>query len=266
MSVASVAKRAGRSRWVDRAGRLGYVARGLLWSAVAVLALEVTLGLRHAPPEGQGALSIVADRPLGGVLMPVLAVGFAGHGLWKLAEAIRQSDARGRWDALVRRGASIAGAAFYFFLAAAAVAFTGGAGSGNEREQTRDVFALPLGRLLVGVIGAAVLAVGLYNAYCSVTGRFRKQLREQQLSRDVRGWVIAIGVVGHAARAVIFALVGIFLARASIQYDPSEAKGLDGALRKVLEQPYGEALLGAVGAGLLCYALFCFVAALYARS
>ena len=41
--------------------------------------------------------------------------------------------------------------------------------------------------------------------------------------------------------------------------------GLDGALRRLLEAPYGGALLAAVAAGFLCYAIFCFAEARYRR-
>jgi hypothetical protein len=61
----------------------------------------------------------------------------------------------------------------------------------------------------------------------------------------------------------VFVLIGVFLLRASLQYDPREAIGIDGALRKVAQGEYGEALLGAVGAGLLAYGVYCLVQARY---
>lgn len=64
---------------------------------------------------------------------------------------------------------------------------------------------------------------------------------------------------------VVFGLIGIFLLKAALEYDPQEAVGLDGALREVAQASYGPALLGLVAVGLLCYALFCFVEALYRR-
>jgi len=64
---------------------------------------------------------------------------------------------------------------------------------------------------------------------------------------------------------VVFALVGIFLIKAAVEYDPDEAIGIDGALRKLAEQTYGTVLLGVVAAGLLAYAVFCFVQARYRR-
>ena len=50
------------------------------------------------------------------------------------------------------------------------------------------------------------------------------------MGRPRERWAVASGVVGHIARGVVFAMVGVFLAKAAIEYDPSEAVGIDGAL------------------------------------
>ncbi len=75
----------------------------------------------------------------------------------------------------------------------------------------------------------------------------------------------AFGVLGHLARAVVFTLMGLFLLRAAWEYDPKEARGLDGALMELSQQTYGGLLLGAVAVGLMAYALYCFVEARYRR-
>ena len=43
----------------------------------------------------------------------------------------------------------------------------------------------------------------------------------------------AVGVFGHLARAVVFALIGWFVIKAAIDYDPDKAVGLDQALAKL---------------------------------
>lgn len=114
-----------------------------------------------------------------------------------------------------------------------------------------------------GYIGLGFLAAGLFNAYRSVTTKFRDDLKEHQIADQARPWVTPVGVVGHAARGVVFALIGVFFVRAAIRYDSKEAIGLDGSLRKLAQAPYGSWLLGLVAAGLLAYALFAFIEARY---
>ena len=72
-----------------------------------------------------------------------------------------------------------------------------------------------------------------------------------------------LGVVGLLARAVVFGLIGWFLGKAAVEYDPDEAIGLDGALAKLTEAPYGPLLLGLTAAGLIAYGLFCIAQARY---
>jgi hypothetical protein len=76
---------------------------------------------------------------------------------------------------------------------------------------------------------------------------------------------VASGVFGHLARGVVFALIGVFLGKAAIEYDPSEAVGIDGALLKLAQHDQGPLLLGAVAAGLIIYALYCLVEARYRK-
>ena len=63
----------------------------------------------------------------------------------------------------------------------------------------------------------------------------------------------------------MFSLVGIFLIKAAIEFEPSKAVGLDGALAKLEHQSYGSALLGVVAAGLVAFALYSLADARYRR-
>ena len=64
------------------------------------------------------------------------------------------------------------------------------------------------------------------------------------------------GRLGIAARGIVFGVVGTFLIRAALEYDPQEARGLGGALQTLAQQPFGPWLLGAVALGLVAYGLF----------
>ena len=66
------------------------------------------------------------------------------------------------------------------------------------------------------------------------------------------------GLVGHMA---VFALVGFFLTRAAIQYDPSEPEGLDEAVRALAETSVGTTALVVLAAGMVAYAGFSLVEA-----
>ena len=81
----------------------------------------------------------------------------------------------------------------------------------------------------------------------------------------MKTWIGRIGTVGHLARMVVFGLIGIFLIKAAVDYNPNQAVGLDGALAKLIHHSYGPLLLGIVAAGLVAFALFSFSDARYRR-
>jgi Domain of Unknown Function (DUF1206) len=254
------------SPWVERAGRLGLVAKGALYAIVGLLAIQIPLRLGGEATDRQGALRTVAQQPLGEVLLLALAAGLLGYAVWRFVQAFLDRGDEGKGPkGLAKRVGYLGRGVLYVASAVAAFAIVAGAGSsgGNEQEEAAHVMEWPLGRWLVAAVGIGFLAAGAYNVYRSLTTKFRKELREHQMARAARPWAIALGVFGHAARGVVFGLVGIFLTRAAWRYDPDEAIGIDGALRKLAQGPYGELLLGTVAAGLLAYAAFCFVQARY---
>jgi hypothetical protein len=265
-SAVTTAEQAAQSVWVERAARAGHVAKGALYVVVALLALQIPLHLGGETTDRQGALRTIAQQPFGEVMLFALAAGLIGYAVWRFVQAFLDRDDEGTGaKGLAKRASYLGRGLLYLAFAVLALALVvgWGSGGGNEQEDTARVFELPGGRLLVAVVGAGFLAAGVFNAYRSVTGKFRKHLRDHELGKAARGWMIVVGVLGHAARAVVFTLVGVFLLRAAWQYDAQEAIGLDGALRKVAQADYGGFLLGLVAVGLLAYGLFCFVQARY---
>ncbi len=256
-----------QSRWVERGGRFGLATKGIAYLLVAVLALKVAAGEGGEIEDHQGALQTVADEPFGWALLVLVALGFGCYAAWRLVQAIfDREDEGGDAEGIAKRLAHLGEGLVYGALGFAAIAILAGSGGGGKKEEdkaTAVVLDLPLGRWLVGVGGLTIVGIGAYNAYRALSGSFREELREEAMHRGARPWYLAFGVIGHLARAAVFALIGVFLLRAAWQYDPDEAIGLDEALRKLAGEAYGPLLLGAVALGLAAYGLFCLVQARY---
>ena len=240
----------------------------MLYALIGILALKVALLGRGETPDRQSALQAVADEPFGRVLLSAIAVGIAGYALWQLARAVLGGNLEGGEDESVfKRIGYAARGVFYGVLFVSALLIVFGADEGgNRREEDRAtayVLDLPAGQLLVGAVGLGFLAAGLFNLYRGVTRKFREKLKLRKLSDAEDKAYTVIGVVGFAARGVVFGLIGVFLLRAAYQYDPKEAVGLDGALSEIVHTPYGPLLLGLVAAGLFAFGLYSFVEARY---
>jgi Domain of Unknown Function (DUF1206) len=260
-----------RSRWLGWVGRAGLLAKGVSYVLVGVLAIAVASGVGGEATDREGALEVVADEFFGAALILALALGFAAYAFWRLAQALLDRENEGTGGgAIAKRLGYVGRAALYLGLAATALTLLDGTGSDSTqtaqaREATAEVLTWPAGRWLVAGIGLAFLAAAGFNAYRAVTQKFEEKWYVDDLGERTKGLVGGLSSAGLLARFVVFGLIGLFLVKAAWQYDPQETVGLDGALRLLLDEPYGGGLLGALAAGLLCYALFCFAEARYRR-
>jgi hypothetical protein len=128
-------------------------------------------------------------------------------------------------------------------------------GSGSQ-EFSAALLAQPFGPWLVGLIGLIGIAGGLGQIWGGVTTSFEKDLNEGGMSQTERNVALWAGRIGMVARGIIFAILGFFVLQAALHVDPKQAKGLDGALQALANQPYGPWLLGAVALGLVFFGVF----------
>ncbi len=264
-----VADRVTDSRAVEGLVRAGLVARGVLHAVVGILALLVAAGRQRQAPDNHGALAAVASQPLGKLLLAAVAVGFAGYALWRLLSALLDVEGEGAGaGGWLKRAGDAGRGLFYCSLVVLALRLlTGSSGDDQTKEAdlTAKVLALSGGRVAVALVGVAVIGAGIYNGYRAVSGKYRKKLRTGRLSGTARRWVTSMATVGLGARMVVFCLIGAFLVKAAVRYDPNQAVGVDGALARLAARPHGPWLLGLVALGLFAYGLYLFVEARYRR-
>lgn len=253
---------------LEMLARLGYVARGLVSLLVGLMALLAAIGQGGEVTGSKGALQRLFSQPWGTAMLGVVALGLFGFALWRALQSVLDADGLGRsWRALVVRGGQLISAAIYAGLGIFAVNLLVGATSGGGEEQaardwTRWLMGQPFGRWLVGAVGIGMLATALGMAGNAWTASFKKHL---SCGADAAAWVVPLGRAGFAAQSVVFLIVGAFLVIAAYQSDPSEARGLGGALLALQEQPFGRIAFGLVALGLAAFGAFEFAEARYRR-
>ena len=235
--------------------RIGFAARGLLYLIVGFLALK--LGRTE---DAGGALSWVGGRT-GGLVVGALALGFAAYGVWRLADAIFDTQNKGReLKGIAGRLAGGLSGVIHLGLAftAAKLALGDGAESGSSDSAESGAAAamsLPGGDILLYAAAAVLAVAGLAQLAIAARRSFCKHLAPEAKRR---WWVIAAGFGGFAARGIIFLAAAWLLLNAALHHSAEEAGALGDAL---LSLP--GSLRAAVAAGLCLFGAYSLIEAWY---
>jgi hypothetical protein len=254
-------------RGIDPLARCGYITIGVVYILIGVLAVMMAAGTGGSAEDSQGAIQMVAAQPFGRILVGVMSLGLIGYVVWRFVEAIgdphgKGTDAKGL---VTRLGYAISGliyTALAFFAGRLALG-VGSSGGDAKQAWTATLLAQPFGPWLVGGIGGVIIGVGLCHFYMAYKAKFMEEYDQQAMSATEQRWAKRIGRFGLASRGVTFGIIGGFLISAAVRADPQQAKGLDGALYALAQQPSGTWLLGVVALGLVAYGIFCFSRARY---
>jgi hypothetical protein len=261
----STAKARTGSGWYAVVARSGLVAKGLSFGLVGALALELAIGHGGKATSREGALAQLSDHSYGKIVLIALAVGFAAYALWRFVQAVaeRPDEKDGEAKVWAKRAGYVGRGLIYAGLTYSTLRILGGGTSDPQDEKahksTAMVLGWPAGRVIVVAAGLVVIGAGLWNLYRGLARKFDDKWRVGELSPAVEKWGVRVGVVGHVARFVVFALVGVFLVEAAVHYKPKDAIGIDGALQKLAHASYGPFLLGLTAAGLVAYGVYCLV-------
>lgn len=262
------AERSRPFQWLVRAG---FVARGITYGLIGVLALALAAGAGTfgTAPNQQGALELIDRSWPGRAALVVIAAGLLAYALWKLTQGIFGGGPEGGGGTdLKDRIANLSGGVTYvifFFVAVRVLTGSAGRATTEPRQTAAGVLGWPGGPVIVGTAGAILLVVSLYQLYEGLTGQFAQDSKVGRMKAEERRVFMTLGRIGLSARAVVFALIGYFLLRAAIDYSPGTAVGVDGALARLHHQPAGPWLEGIVAAGLLVFAAFSIAEARYRR-
>ncbi len=255
------------TRGFELFARGGFVARGVIYGVIGLLALELALGDGGRATNQQGALATVSHQSFGHVLLIAVAIGLGGYAVWRFSRAALGHGSEAS-DSTFDRLAALASGVVYAALCVLAIEILGGSASSqssNTHKTTAGVLGWPAGTWLVGAAGLAFLGVAAYQGYKGISKRFLDDSKTGEMSPSGKRAFTAIGMFGHLARMVVFGMVGYFLVKAALDYSPAQAVGLDGVLARLVHDSYGPVLLGIVAAGLIAFALYSICDARYRK-
>lgn len=234
--------------------RAGLVARGVVYMLIGWLAVRIAFGSSRQQADQTGALHTVAHTPFGESLLWLLAAGFAGLALWRLAEAACGQATSRRLQAL---GLGV----LYGIAAYGTLKYALGLGAPQSGDkQAVDLTATAMqhtgGKLVVIIIGFALIGGGLYLIWSAAQRRFLRSLDTRRMTARTREVAQSLGIAGSLARGVVFGTAGIFLVIAAVRSQPGQAKGVDSSLRALAATPFGPWVLVLVAIGLIMFGAY----------
>lgn len=248
--------------WVVPVMRAGYGARAATYTVVGGLAFLAA----WQGGQAQGTTDALADlkgQTWGLIALWAIGLGLIAYAVWRFIAAwmdleCRGTDARGLF---ARAGLLITGAIHAGLgISVLTTALRGGGGEGGGTQSlTAQVMALPYGPLIVGAIGLGTIGAGGYYIYKGYAETYKDHIRVTPTTRKLDPAMKA----GCVAQGVVIAVIGALIFYAALTADPGEAGGVGEALHTIRSQPFGRVLLGAIGLGLIGFAIENLVEAIY---
>lgn len=261
-----------RHPFTKKLARFGFYTKGFLFIVIGLLAILVAIGERGGElADPTGALTRIAKAPYGKIILIVFVVGAAAHGAWNILRGAADVDNAGKGvQGIIKRCIAAGTGFFYLFLAwtawsiVSATQIAEGAGT-VQKNLTALLLALPLGAILVGLVGLIVIGAGLHECYSGVTGKYQESFKLYNLDSKRLAIIKILGVFSFLARGLIFGIMGYFFIVAAIDSNPNEAVGIDGALRTLSQSYFGKTVLFVTAAGLVCHGFLSLYEARYRR-
>ena len=259
--VEAAARHASNSRPARALARSGLVASGVVHILIGAITISVALGLRGRADQS-GALDAVADVPGGTIVLWIAVVSLLGLAVWQWTGPISPRPQRMVSTKIRDRFKSVG----FVAVALAALVFAAGGHSDSAKSThtvTSWLIQLPGGIFVLMAVGIAVGSVGVTFAYRGISRHFREDIHPPAGPAGVA--VLALGVVGYAAKGVALMIIGVLFIGGAFLGDPSWTTGLDGALRYLTTLPTGVWPLFFIAGGFIAHGLYQGSRAVYMR-
>lgn len=239
--------------------KLGFVVAGLLHMMIGWIAFKIATGSGGGEASNSGAMAQVASTPGGQIFLWIMTIGLLTLGLWRLASGFLTEETKDKAKGIIV-------GIVYLSLGLSALGFArGGSSSDGQKTSslTANVLEIPGGKLLIGLVGAVIIGVGIYQIFKGATRRFKEDLEVGASAGKMGDGIVVAGTVGYVARGIAFLVLGGLVIAAAWTAEPEKAAGMDSALRTIGQQPFGAILLILAAIGFFLYGIHSMARAKY---
>ncbi len=238
---------------LDVIARLGMAARGTVYVLLGVLVINAG---RHSDEGQTGAFAALAAVTGGWILLSVVVAGLFAYGLYRLFTAVFDVDHNGTTAmGIINRLGHLTIAVTYFVFAylAAEIALgirrvDDGDGNRTSRMLAEQLLELPLGPILLGLVGTGFFVSMALNIKNAVKGNHMRFT-----SPRAPGYVSLAGRLGMFTQAAIAGMIGWSMLRAAWFETSGHANAMGGALKDIRNQVV---LYDAIAVGLILFGAF----------
>lgn len=251
--------------------QMGYAARGAIYLVIGGLALMAAFGKSNGQTtDSRGAIMTILEQPFGQFLLALLIVGLIGYTIWRLIQAIKDTDGHGTSIkgigvrvglvvSAITHGALALWASLLLYRSAGGDTSQSG---GESSSQDEGMLASDWGPWLLGIAGVAVIIAGFAHVYKGWSARFERYM---DIPREQNTWARPLCQFGLIARGVVWFIVGWFFINSARTAQQGEIAGMSEALAALRDAGYGPWLLAIVAAGLFAFGVYSVLEALYRR-
>ncbi|WP_375290362.1 DUF1206 domain-containing protein [Qipengyuania sp.] len=241
--------------------RVGYFSRAILYSVLGIIALTQTDRIAEGT---NGIFRAIENFPAGNVILWLMVFGLVAYALFRLCSLIfdienEGSDKKGWAKRIGHTGSAIA----HFALAYAAYQFatssegsSGGASGGGAQQAASGVLSFEFGGIVLGLLGLALLATGVFQFKKAWTGEFMNRI-----GPGAPNGTKILGSAGYFARGIVYFVIGYSLLKAGFGSGGSDQiKTLGDAVASLADDGLWFTI---TAIGLLMFGLFSLVLARY---
>ncbi|GGD75433.1 DUF1206 domain-containing protein [Croceicoccus mobilis] len=241
-------------RWLVR---VGYFSRAVLYFVLGLIALTSAGRISEGT---DGVFRAIEEFPAGTVILWVLVVGLVAYALFRFCSTFfdienNGSDKHGIAKRIGHAGSAIGHLALAYSAFKFATTSSGGGSGGGAQEAAAGVISMPLGPILLGIVGLGFFGAAFSQAKKAYTGSFMHRISGQ--APDMTRY---LGGAGFSARAVVYAIVGISLVKSAWFSSSSDVKSLGSAVASLSGSGIWFTL---VAIGLLLFGIFSLVLSRY---
>lgn len=241
--------------------KMGYLARGAVYLVIGGLSVMAAIGKGGETTDSKGAIVEIMHQPFGTFLLIVLVIGLAGFVIWRMIQAINDTDAHGTSaKGIAVRAGLIASAVTHGLLALWTVKLL--LGNEDSSQNGEQFLTTDLGQIVIGLAGLAFIGTGLAHIYKGWKASFERYMH---IPSDKNVWAKPLCQFGLIARGIVWCIIAWFCIDSALGAKSGEIKGIVDALELLRESAYGIWLFGIVAAGLFAFGVYSVLQAMYRR-